>query len=87
MSAVRYFLTGGPGTLDADYRAWLARHPGVFWTGRIIVLTVAVLLGSLVAVIVLPLLPVWLFIFVGGWAYLNHRARERRELLTALRKR
>jgi hypothetical protein len=69
MRAVRYFLTAGPGTFDADYRAWLDRHPGVFWTGRIIVLTVALLIAIPIVAIVLSMLPVFLFpaVALGGF--------------------
>lgn len=95
MNGARYFLTTGPGTVDADYRAWLARHPGAMWTGRLVVATVAVLVLSFLAVFVVPpLVSLWLCALVGLWGYMTQRDRqrrardrERRELRAALQKR
>lgn len=84
---VKFFLTEGPRTFDTEYRAWLARHPGAMWAGRIVVLTVAVLLATLIAGIVVPLLSPWIFVGLCLWGYLAHRDRQHREVLTALRQR
>jgi low temperature requirement protein LtrA len=81
------WLTKNQRRFEATFRAWLARHPAALWMGRIVVATMAVLVASLVAVLVLPLLPPVLFLGLGIWGYLAQRDQQHREVLTALRKR
>ena len=83
MSTVRFFLTTGPGTFDAEWRAWLDRHPGVLWTGRVIVGTIFVvglLAVGIIALAVMP--PLWIAVaclIVAFWGWSNERDRTKRE--------
>ena len=62
--------------LEAASRAWWVRHPRAERAGRIIVVTIAIVFGTLVAGIVLPLLPPVVFGAVGIFLFLRTLGRE-----------